>query len=455
MTPIQAGLGSLLLIAACFEPLRTALAPTLGEAVGGVGGVGGLCNLWSPEDMNGTVLCDQAAAELGAYCFHRGALLGLTPFALVVLLAWTLPLAASAGAAWWKAVRSSAPASVHVPAASTSTTTPLLPSSASSSTPSALRRNWRFVAVWAVLSCLWFALPAYAYLSAPFYRQSASHLVLGVAISAAFPLSWHLALVAVPMGGSFVKRLLGWDRKDVAACHKVVGGCTIGWAAVHAGGELIYMAAQSAEPGGEGGLAQSFDLSTNGENLLFVFGAACLSLLALHAVVTCVRHRCACLRRNFRRWHRAVAAVLLVCAAAHWWPFAFFLVPASAVHATAAAIFCRQQQRTASPSLEDESMPLHMAAAALAGALVMDAVGVAAVWAGREVYMLGPELAASPTAPYVAFLFPPAATTVGFVAGFLAAWGILGVSLAQQPKHPIELAPGGGSKPLLAATPQL
>jgi len=89
------GFGVLLAVAFAFEPLREALSGLLGDAVGGVGGVGGMVNLYAPS-ANCTTTHGGAEAP---YCFVPGFVLGLTPFALIVLVLITLPLAISAAIA--------------------------------------------------------------------------------------------------------------------------------------------------------------------------------------------------------------------------------------------------------------------------------------------------------------------------------------------------------------------
>lgn len=46
----------MIMVAACYEPLRMALLYKHGEAVGGVGGVGGLTNQWNPLEEDGQSL---------------------------------------------------------------------------------------------------------------------------------------------------------------------------------------------------------------------------------------------------------------------------------------------------------------------------------------------------------------------------------------------------------------
>ena len=81
-----------LLVSLVYEPLRWLLTlnPSLQTPLGGVGGVGGLTNQDLPSANCSTT------AENDAYCFTPGLILGFTPFALVVLAIWVLPLALGA-----------------------------------------------------------------------------------------------------------------------------------------------------------------------------------------------------------------------------------------------------------------------------------------------------------------------------------------------------------------------
>jgi len=161
----------LLICSALFEPVRNALH-SLGEEVGGVGGVGGLTNLWNPET------CNSAAGKGGAYCFHEGVLLGLTPFACGFLTFWVLPFCI---VAFWQQPYHQLARQELV--------------ESESSPPDMKHARKGFCFLWISLSILWFATPLAAYCADDFFQQDVYHVILAIAIAAAFPLSWHLSLV--------------------------------------------------------------------------------------------------------------------------------------------------------------------------------------------------------------------------------------------------------------------
>lgn len=289
----------LLLAAALYEPVRTNLY-RLDQDVGGVGGVGGLTNQWGCDEMDG---------PFGDYvCFHRGVILGLTPFALVVLSVWMVPIAVSS----------------EIP-----------------------------MKLWRALELLWFAVPAAAYLADPFYNKDFWHVVLGVSIAAAFPLSWHLAFVALP---------------DVQT-HKMIAWSTVRWAAVHAGGELAYT------------LVKTPRVFVQDMNLIFWAGAGTFFVGLVHVGLAFFRRRLT----NFVALHKAGATLLLLAGTLHWWPFAFFLGPVVSFQAAG-----RQHDR-------------------LAPALAGYVVGLCGVWQLRQTILLQTH------DTYTAFVFPPLALVAGFI----------------------------------------
>ena len=58
--------------------------------------------------------------------------------------------------------------------------------------------------------------------------------VLGLSLVAAYPLSWHLALVALPVS-ELVAPHLSLSDPEVKSFHKALGWQTAGWAAMHGG----------------------------------------------------------------------------------------------------------------------------------------------------------------------------------------------------------------------------
>eukprot|EP00928_Gymnodinium_smaydae_P092199 TRINITY_DN76009_c0_g1_i1.p1 TRINITY_DN76009_c0_g1~~TRINITY_DN76009_c0_g1_i1.p1 ORF type:complete len:397 (+),score=26.42 TRINITY_DN76009_c0_g1_i1:54-1244(+) len=377
------GFGWFLIFSLLFEPIRNSLY-ALGNEIGGVGGVGGMTNLWDPT------LCNSLAGKEGAYCFHRGVISGLTSFGLAVLLLWTMPFAFAAlitGLNWNRVssneslVGASGDGAHH--------------DSVRNSQLGQARVVW-FRNAWLALSSVWFVVPAVAYLSSPYYQSDIWHRVLALAIAAAFPLSWHLSMIAVPMG-SYMVALLGWDRADVVACHKFVGWCTALWATCHGIGELAYLLSQK-----EGGFVEVMNALKNGENVLYLLGLITFCVLAIHVAIVSVR-RHTFVASTFRSVHRYLAALLLLLAAAHWWPFTFFLIPTTAVHGTNLAT--------------SDNVPCpRVYALSLSVALPVGVVVVCIVWTFRQRVM------EQETADlYTPFVFPPLTLFVSFLASSVAA----------------------------------
>lgn len=380
---LVAGSLSLLAVALAYEPLRwltTVLAPRLQQDLGGVGGVGGLTNMAGPTD-NCTSTIGGADAP---YCFEPGVLLGFTPFALFMLGVWVLPLALAAAVSGW------------------------LRSTASCSRPCQLS-TWALCSCWLLVNMVWFGLPLAQYaVLGNFYHENGWYRLLGVSIAAAYPLSWHLALVAIPAAaGAYLPPLLGISKVDLLVLHRIIGRSTLGWAAVHAGGELAFLASQSE--------LRVFNLA-HGENLLFLSGAA-TAALALAIAISAAFRKHPSFVRHFRSAHRSLAAILLLLATAHWWPFALLLCPAVAVAAVAAAARARGVDASSDAGL----------ARALATALLAAAVGVAVVWPARQSVMSRPH-----ADTYSPFVFPPLALAGSWLAARVAASCVLASSRKQE-----------------------
>lgn len=365
--------GLMVLGAALYEPMRLGLH-RLGEEVGGVGGVGGLVNLWNPEDCP----ADRLSALAEAYCYHPGIFLGFTAFSLVVTLLWALPMLCASFAV----VLQTPPATEGAG---------LLQAS-----PEPEKELRHFRQLWLAMSCLWFCVPFASYAADPFYRTDAVHLLLALAIAAAFPLSWHLAFVALPVGRS-LGQVLGPGRELLLQQHKFIAWELAAWATLHGLGEAIYLFVTDVE-----GL--KVDGGVNGEHLLYILGLLLLVTLGIHVTLAALR-KLPKVRQSFRAAHRLLAGLVLLLAAAHWWPFALFLVPSAAVHGFEAATALRAEL------LGPRSMGI-----ALAAAMVANLAALALVWSFRESYMsrAGANL-------LVPFLFPPLALVLGFLASFVAA----------------------------------
>ena len=248
----------LALISILFEPLRMALH-RLDEAVGGVGGVGGLTNQWNPSASCNTT----EGGDNAPYCFHPGVVAGFTPFAGIMMLLCTVPLAVAAMATHLAVSR--------------------LPHAKQKDVPLVDQRlHGVNLAAWGVASCLWFLVPLAAYLSSPFYRTDAYHVILAVSITAAFPLSWHMSFVAIPASGApFLSPLLGLSHAMLKQCHKHAAWATLFWASVHAGGQAVWMTSQ-----GPGDNPQTICIRAHAR--------ACIRVYVDAHVHTCTRaHACA------------------------------------------------------------------------------------------------------------------------------------------------------------------
>ena len=343
MTALRGGLLALLTASLLYEPVRLNLY-RLGNSVGGVGGVGGLTNQWGCRSTGGVFG--------GGVCYHDGLVFGLTPFALVVLLSWTMPLAASALVCYLHGKRTTTAETIM-----------------------------GFGMLWPVAELLWFGVPASLYFSDPFYRSDFWHVILGVAIAAAFPLSWNLALVAIP-APTFVAASAGFTT--LMNAHQTIGWAVVRWGLVHGTGELAYIIAKDKRV-----------FVTGPYSLLYWAGAASFSVLLVHAIIARSRRKLS----NFALFHKTLAAVLLLCATVHWWPFAFFLCPAVATLATAHAL-----SRATKPH-DDPPLPSLL----LATSLMAVVLGVCVVWQLRELTLQ------RVSHTLFAYPFPPLALGLGYV----------------------------------------
>ena len=372
------------LVSILYEPVRTSLHQ-LGQDVGGVGGVGGLTNQWGPSANCTTTLGGTSAP----WCFQPG-WLGFTPFAAVILTLCTAPLALSAFATHCDVLRRDdkqvQPPRNHM----------------FDSSPDVGFVN-TFFAAWIAATMLWFLVPLAAYLASPFFQTDGWHVICAVAISAAFPLSWHMSFVAIPTSAApFLVPLLGISHDTFKMCHVRIAWSTAGWAAVHVTGEVVYLISQ-------GTFVSSLSLTSPDaewdDSMLFVCGLMTALMFVAHAVLARLRHR-PMIRATFRTYHGAFAAALLLSASAHWWPFVFFLAPAVACTATGHAVRASH--------LSDAG--LRGAPLALVCALVGAVVGITIMWASRQTFMM-----AHRNDFQTPFVFPPAALVLGYLCARVAA----------------------------------
>lgn len=211
--------------AALYEALRsTLLFPWLDEEVGGVGGVGGLTNMRGPHANCSTT----AGGASAPYCFHPGLVLGFTPFALVLLSVWVLPLAVGAAAAARTTVIARPSQVQGGPRRAAAAVGAFLRQRSTGGVhlaghPPIDTVHPRAVTAFLAINTLWFVLPLAQYaLLDPFFRRSVWHVSLAVSLAAAYPLSWHLSLVALPSAGArFLPPLLGLSKEQLLSAHKL------------------------------------------------------------------------------------------------------------------------------------------------------------------------------------------------------------------------------------------
>lgn len=184
-----------------------------------------------------------------------------------------------------------------------------------------------FTMLWNGLSALWFVVPLAYFLADPFFHQGILNIILGVAVAAAFPLSWHLSFVALPLSSPLMLGLK-LSRPSLMAIHKFLGFRSAFWGALHVTGEIMWLARSGFE---------NLSLSdAKGENLLYILGLAAAGIFLTHVLVALARRQ-SWLRPYFKETHRVIAVLLLITATAHWWPFAFFLLPAAAAYGASTA----------------------------------------------------------------------------------------------------------------------
>jgi hypothetical protein len=252
---------------------------------------------------------------------------------------------------------------------------------------------------WVCGTMLWLAVPLGAFLTSSFYTTSVAGIILAFSLSAALPLSWHLAFVALPSVG-FLGTLIGLGRGSMSNVHQWIAWSTVLMAAIHGGGEIIYLILT-------GTFLSSMSISGDNENIIMILGLALVCIVFTIAAV-------AKFRSLFRSWfltmHRTLAFSLLLVATSHFWAFSFFLVPAVAFHAVAAATLVMGATKSlASPS----PFPDHVMASAMALSFAINVIVLLAVWTGRAHYMIQPSAGLQ-----LPFLFPALTVGVGFLGSF-------------------------------------
>ena len=160
----------------------------------------------------------------------------------------------------------------------------------------------------------------------------------------------------------------------------------------------------------QGQLISSFSILTapaGDDALLFFFGLLAATALVAHASLAWMRRHPGW-KLSFKRNHRIGAALLLLAASAHWWPFVFFLLPSIVLSAanTAGARALSAPEGARDTASSGAATPLALAMATL-GAVV----AISGVWTLRQCVMLIREDDFS-----TPFVFPPATIAAGWLA---------------------------------------
>lgn len=426
-SPLAWGLWAAVTFAALFEPLRIVLLHSPQDAieVGGIGGVGGLANLSGPNRTDDAVCANGFQDK---YCYVKGSIGPFTPFAVFSLALWVGPLVLACVAV----VLMASPTSTST---STPTTTP------TRNNNNSYGMEW-LGPIWLGLNLLWFLVPLTTFgLGLKEFSSSFTKGVLALGLAAAHPLSWNLSWVLIPTGGIVSKLVAAANspKSDPAnqwfAFHRLLGYTTAMWGILHGTCEFVYLL-QSKER-----LRKSlWNIARNGEDFLYWCGVLCFVLLSCHAVISVARKTLFRDGALFRKVHHAIAASLLLIAAAHWWPFALFFVPTTAIHGISLAdnayhVWKAQRSTATPPHPQLSPTPLErlttgQAAVWLGVSLVASLAGLTLVWMARDAYMSQPTANLS-----IPFVFPPLSVVASVSASFLVAIGLMvgSESLAHPP----------------------
>ena len=397
----------LVLFSVLYEPVRDSLYH-LGESVGGVGGVGGLTNQWNPGPH-----CNTTSGGIKApWCFEPG-WLGYTSFAGVILSLWTLPFIVTGFVGGFRALSRNQRV---FESPREDMTIQMGGEKEDGGNDHSEPENLLFILtlLWGTLSCIWFVIPLAAFLNSSFYRQDVVHVVLGFALSSAFPLSWHMSYICIPASmSSLLVPLFGIQKSTLIAFHKRIAYSSILWVVIHAGGEIIYLISQNQ-------FVPNITLSLPAweDSLIFVFGLSTVSLFTIHTIIALFRQKI--LRKYFLLTHRALAALLLLSAVAHWWPFVFFLLPAIGGSATGIAIRFFHFS-------ENEEVA-KVGPMVLCVAMISAVLGNTIIWQLRQDFMVY----WAPGEYKLAFIFPPLAIFFSFVFAIVGSMGVLRVLLSRR-----------------------
>jgi hypothetical protein len=186
---------------------------------------------------------------------------------------------------------------------------------------------------------------------------------------------------------------------------------------LHGGCEIIYLASKGER------LCQAFDVFQNGESIFYLSGLTVLILFITHAFLAYFRKHVekAFSSPNqggtiFRRFHTALAALVLTVAACHWWPFALLFVPATAIQGatwgeTLFANTTRLGETAERPQFCAGDLSRRQMAGILGSSILASTLGFLVAWEWRQEYMLS-----GSANLYISFLFPMLSVVMSLLA---------------------------------------
>ena len=395
----------MILIATLYEPVRLSLLSRFRHYIGGVGGVGGLTNLAGPQACNTTQYHD-------SYCYQKGMDGGpFTPMAWTMILLWIFPLVLAASVMCFVALVYGN--SLQVTSTMNSTQDAPLP-------PLGL-----LAMVWIGLNLLWFAVPfgVFGTGMSEVDGSPLSRLILALALAASHALSWNLMVAAIPVSG-ITSRLLNLSRPVLFECHRFISYTAAFWMVVHGFGELVYLAMVPSEGSQQSRLKRILTFSGDGEDLIYFLGIVTLLIFLVHTTVAfCRKHEI--VKTVFRSLHRWLALFLIVLAAAHWWPFVLFLIPAIALHGSGIAYNFLSLASSGTENNNNNAtakslctVPKNVSNGQVGFLVILSTfaslMGTYTIWLARQSYMLSDKANL-----YVPFVFPPLTVITSLMASIL------------------------------------
>lgn len=360
------------LVAALYEPLRLSLSHQISQNIGGVGGVGGLVNLLGAGDER----CDNSTNINNStyhdnYCYEKGTIGPFTPFSFFMMVVWVGPILLAA--IFTMRHRDSQ-----------------LTEHRNSGTPSGSLEL--LAVVWISLNIIWFLIPLSVFwfgVTTDVEGSLLSLRILAIAIAAAHPLSWNLMVAAIPASG-IASKLLGCDRQTMFESHRFVSYFTVGWGVLHGALELVYLTMTRSSVTGDRKIVDALLMRGDGEDLIYVFGFVALFLVLAQGMVGFARKTLRNRNWSFRKIHRSLAFALLLVAAAHWWPFFLFLIPAISLHGVGIACSKLDMDRS-DPNKSLSSLPNSLTRGEIAFLVILSVfssfLSSLAIWTLREKFM--------------------------------------------------------------------